>query len=74
MAAEVPGKVESKVKKRVDTTRDTVKREVDLVRTTVKDLVGLKPVQAVVGLLTETVDNVGDWLKEQAKITREWIS
>jgi len=72
--AEVPTKVESKVKKRVDVTRSTMNREVDVVRSTVKDLVGIKPVQAVVELVADTIDNVGDWVKDQAKITREWVT
>jgi hypothetical protein len=71
---EVPSKAESNIKRRADSTRSAVSREVTVVRSTVKDLVSLKPVQAVVGLVTDTVDNVGDWLKEQARITREWIS
>jgi len=71
---EVPSKAESNIKRRADSTRSAVSREVTVVRSTVKDLVSLKPVQAVVGLVTDTVDNVGDWLKEQARITREWVS
>jgi hypothetical protein len=71
---EVPSKAESNIKRRADSTRSAVSREVTVVRSTVKDLVSLKPVQAIVGLVTDTVDNVGDWLKEQARITREWIS
>jgi hypothetical protein len=70
---EIPGKVESNIKKRVDSTRTIVSKEVGVVRSTIRDLVGLKPVQAIVGLVTDTVDNIGDWLKDQAKITREWI-
>jgi hypothetical protein len=72
MAAEVPGKVESKAKRRVDTTRNTVSREVNIAKTAVRDLLNLKPVQSIVGLLTDTVDNLGDGIKEQARITREW--
>jgi hypothetical protein len=70
---EIPGKVESNIKKRVDSTRTIASKEVGVVRSTIRDLVGLKPVQAIVGLVTDTVDNIGDWLKDQAKITREWI-
>jgi hypothetical protein len=71
---EIPGKVESNIKRRADSTRTTVSKEVSVVRSTIRDLVGLKPVQAIVGLVTDTIDNIGDWLKDQAKITREWIS
>ena len=73
MATEVPGKVESRAKRRVDTTRNTVSREVNIAKTAVRDLLNLKPVQSIVGLLTDTVDNLGDGVKEQARITREWV-
>ena len=73
MAKEVPGKVEKGMQSRVDATRDAVKKEVDIVRTFVKDITGLKPVKAAIDLTTETLDNVGDWIKEQARITREWV-
>jgi len=72
MATEVPGKVESKIKRRVDTTRDAVKREVDIARTFVRDVTGLKPVKAVIDVGVDTLDNIGDWLKRQAELTREW--
>jgi hypothetical protein len=74
MAAEVPPKVEAGVKSRVDATRDAVKREVDIVRTFVRDVAGLKPVKAVIDLGVDTLDNVGDWVKRQAEITRKWVS
>jgi len=74
MATEVPSKAESKIRRRVDAIRSSVKREVDLARNTARDLVGLKPVQAGVELVAGTVDNLGDLVKEQAKITREWMS
>ena len=74
MAVEVPGKVERGIKSRVDVTRSAVKKEVDIVRTFVKDIAGLKPVKAVIDLGVDTLDNIGDLIKEQAKITREWIS
>jgi len=74
MATEVPGKAESKIRRRVETIRGSIKREVDLGRAAARDLVGLKPVQAVVELAAGTIDNAGDLIKEQAKITREWVS
>lgn len=73
MAAEVPKKVESGVKDRVDATRDTVKKEVEIVRTFVKDISTLRPVKAVIDLGVDTLDNIGDFLKGQAEITRRWI-
>lgn len=51
----------------------TLKREVDIVKNTIKKGVELKPVVAGVDLVTETIDNVGDFVKTQAKITRRWI-
>jgi len=73
MAAEVPGKVERGIKSRVDATRESVKREVDIVRTFVRDIAGLKPVKAVIDLGVDTLDNIGDLIKKQAEITREWV-
>jgi len=72
MAKEIPGKVEKGVTARVNATRETVKKEVDIVRTFVKDIAGLRPVKAAIDLGTDTLDNIGDWIKEQARITREW--
>lgn len=72
MAKEIPGKVERGIQSRVDATRDTVKKEVDIVRTFVKDIASLKPVKAVIDLGVDTLDNVGDFIKKQAEITREW--
>lgn len=72
MAKEIPGKVERGIQERVDATRDTVKKEVGIVRTFVQDIASLKPVKAVVDLGVNTLDNVGDFIKKQAEITREW--
>ena len=73
MAKELPDKVERGIKERIDKTREAVNKEVTIVRTFVKDVASLKPVQALIDLGTDTMDNVGDLIKEQARITREWI-
>lgn len=73
MAAEIPKKVESGVKERVEVTRKAVGTQVNIVRTFVKDIASLKPVKAVIDLGIDTLDNVGDLIKEQARITREWM-
>lgn len=73
MAAEIPSKVESNLKARGSSVRSAVNAEVSTVKTAVRDLIQLKPVKAVVGLVTETVDNIGDLIKDQAEITRRWV-
>ena len=73
MAAKLPGKIETGVKKRVDATRDSAKKEVEIVKTFVDDVTTLKPVKAVIDLGIDTLGNVGDLIKKQAEITREWV-
>ncbi|TRZ48291.1 MAG: hypothetical protein D4S01_10600 [Dehalococcoidia bacterium] len=72
-AKEVPAKIETGVKARVDATRDSVKKEVEIAKTFVKDITTLKPVKAVIDLGLDTLDNVGDLIKKQAELTRDWI-
>jgi len=74
MAAEVPGKVERNLRDRAGAVKTSVGREIQIARTFVRDLVGLRPVKAVVDVTTETLDNVGDLVKSQAEITRRWAS
>lgn len=71
-AKELPAKVEKGVKDRVDATRETAKKEVDVVKTFVEDIISLRPVKAVIDLGIDTLDNVGDFIKKQAEITRKW--
>ncbi len=73
MAAEMPGKVESKIKRRVDAAKNVATREVEIAKTFIGDLTGLRPVKAIIDLGVETLDNVGDLIKKQAEITREWV-
>ena len=71
--AEVPGQVESKIKRRVDAARSAASREVDIAKTFVRDITGLKPVKAVIDVGVDTLDNVGDLVKAQAGLFREWV-
>ena len=68
----IPGKVEGNVRARFESGKSTVSREVGIVKTFASDLLGLKPVKAVVDVTVDTLDNVGDFLKKQAEITRSW--
>ena len=70
---EIVDKVESNVKARVDATRDTLSKEVTTVKDAVKDVLGLRPVKGIVDLVANSIDNVGDFVKEQAEITRKWV-
>lgn len=71
---EVIDRVESNIKAHVDTTRDTFSKEVTIVKTAAKDILALKPVQGVISLIADSIDNVGDGVKKQAEITRRWMS
>ena len=70
---EIADKVESNVKARVDATRDVFSKEVTTVKDAAKDVLALKPVKGIVDLVANTIDNLGDFVKEQAEITRKWV-
>ncbi|MEM4188296.1 MAG: hypothetical protein QXN56_03955 [Candidatus Hadarchaeum sp.] len=67
-------RLDDNFKRRLDSVFRFTSREVEIARKSFNDLVNLKPVQAVLGVTVETIDNVGDLVKDQAKITREWLS
>ncbi|MEM3485004.1 MAG: hypothetical protein QXI12_05230 [Candidatus Methanomethyliaceae archaeon] len=67
-------RLDDNFKRRVDSVFRFTSREIEIARKSFNDLVNLKPVQAVLGVTVETIDNVGDLVKDQAKITREWLS
>jgi len=73
MAQVIPSKVESNIKERIDVSWSLVKEEIETVKTFVNDLMSLKPVKAFVDLTVDTMDNIGDFIKRQAEITRRWI-
>lgn len=68
----VVGKLERNIGDRVTNIGHTIGKEVDIGKTSVDELIGLKPVQSLVGLITETLDNLGDMVKTQASISRRW--
>lgn len=71
---QVIDKVSTNVKARGDSLRNLVKGEISEAKAAFNKLVGLKPVQAVNDIVTETVDNVGDFIDEQCEITRRWAT
>lgn len=72
--SEIPRKVESNIKERATSGRSTVNREVTIGKTAIRDLVSLKPVKMTIDFTVDTLDNIGDFIKKQAEITRRWIS
>lgn len=67
-------KVSDNVKKRGDSVRNLVTGEISEAKGAFNKLLEIKPVQAINDLLTETVDNVGDFVDEQCEITRGWAA
>ena len=67
-------KVSTNIKSRGDSIRTLVTSEIADAKTAFNQLMGLKPVQAVNGLVTKTVTNVGKLVDENAEITRKWAS
>ena len=70
---EIGEKVKRNLKDRFAEVKRVPKREFEIVKGAFKNLIALKPVIAVTDLATETIDNVGDFVREQATITRRWI-
>lgn len=70
---EVGEKVKTNLKDRFTAIKDVPKREFNIVKTSFRNLVSLKPVPAVIDLVVDSIDNVGDFVKTQASITRRWI-
>ena len=70
---EVGEKVKRNLKRRFVAVKALPKREVGIVKSAGRSLVSLKPVEAVVDLVADTVENVGDFVKEQAAVGRTWF-
>lgn len=70
---ELGEKVKRNLKDRFTEVKRVPKRELEIVKTSVRDIVALKPVPAVVDLVVDTIDNIGDFVKTQSSITRRWI-
>jgi len=74
LRGEAVSKVEGNIKARVDSGRSLVRTEVDIVKSSADELLRLKPVPAIVDLINKTGSNIGGFIKEQARITRGWVS
>ena len=72
MAAAV-SKVDNNIKDRVRSVGSIVSKEMVTGSVVVTDLINIKPVTAAVDIVVGTLDNVGDFIKEQAEITRRWL-
>lgn len=73
VAKRVMDKAMTGVRERIDSGKTLVKTEVDIGKSFVRDLTQLKPVVAVVDVVTDTFDNAGGFVKRQAEITRRWL-
>ena len=70
---EVGEKVKRNLKDRFAEVKRVPKTEVEILKSSFKNLIALKPVIAGVDLITKTVDNIGDFVREQSTITRRWV-
>jgi len=65
--------VGDRIKKRLDTFSSYLDRQFDIFKESLKLAFELKPVQSAAHLTYESLDNLGDLIKKQAAITREWL-
>jgi len=65
--------VGDRIKKRVDALSDYLDRQFNIFRESLRLAFELKPVQSAAHLTYESLDNLGELIKKQAAITREWI-
>lgn len=73
VAKGVMDKAMSGVRDRIESGKTLIRNEIDVGKGFVTDLTQLKPVEAVVDLFADTVDNTGEFVKKQAEITRRWL-
>ena len=66
-------KLKKHVNERISSTKVLLKNERSTIRKSVDDLIGLRPVYAIVDLINGTGTNIADYIKEQADITRDWV-
>ena len=66
-------KVEKNLRDRADAFRRAADRERDVISSARGELREIKPVQGVITLVTGTINNFGQLLKDQCEITRRWI-
>lgn len=71
-------------RREVGIVKGAVNREISIGKNAVQNLLQIKPVPAVIdavvdtidnvaGVVTGSIDNVGDAVKDQGRITREWL-
>ncbi len=70
---EIVDKVTRNVKDRFESLKDLPKDELETLKSSFKSLTEFKPVVAVVDVVSGTVHNAGDFLKDQSLIFRRWI-
>lgn len=70
---EIVDTVTKNVKDRFESLKDLPKDEIDTLKDAFKSLKEFKPVVAVVDVVSGTVHNVGDFVKDQSLIFRRWM-
>lgn len=66
-------KLETNVKAHVEQVRSSCQKEVATVKKAANQIRGLKPAQAVLTLVGDSVENLSDGLSGQATIVRRWV-
>lgn len=57
----------------MDSVKTTVDNEINTLRKTVDKALEIAPVQAMTDLIFGSINNVGNFIKKQAEITRERV-
>jgi hypothetical protein len=73
VAKGVMDKAMSGVRERLESGKALIRNEIGVGKGFISDVTQLRPVEAVVDLVADTVDNTGDFVKKQAEITRRWL-
>ena len=71
--AEVARKVETNIKERISAVTLLTDGAAKTFRVGLDHLLKVEPVQAVAAMISEVGDGTGEFIKKQAKITREWL-
>ena len=71
--AEIAKKVETNIKERISAITLLSDGGAKTFKVGLDHLLRLEPIQALAAVLSEAGDGTGDFIKKQAKITREWL-
>lgn len=73
MAARIPEEAVGKMKERFDALSAAATGEIAAAKESIRLLTELKPAQAGITVLQKTIDNLAEFVRKQAEITRKWV-